>query len=58
MTENENAYPELTEKLDYIMKIVSLEEQRFNITIDSGLDKLTEIIDRVKKTKERLFSRK
>ena len=54
--ENENAYPELTEKLDYIMKIVSLEEQRFNITIDSGLDKLTEIIDRVKKTKERLLA--
>ncbi len=54
--ENADAYPELTEKLDYIMKIVRLEEERFAITIDSGLAKLEEMIARIKDAKHKLLA--
>ena len=31
------AYPELSEKKDYIQKVIAMEEERFEATIDSGL---------------------
>ena len=43
------AYPELVEKQDYIKKMVLLEEERFNETIDSGINILSEYIDELKK---------
>ena len=43
------AYPELIEKQDYIKKMVSLEEERFNETIDSGINILAEYIEELKK---------
>ena len=43
--ENEGAYPELREKYDYILKVIVLEEERFNATIDAGLGILSGIID-------------
>lgn len=46
--ENYSAYPELTEKLGYIQKIVKIEEERFSLTIDSGIEKLGEIIAKIK----------
>ena len=42
--ENLPEYPELTEKLDYIKKIVSIEEERFAATIDAGLAILSSVI--------------
>ena len=39
-----DAYTELREKSDYIKKIISLEEERFEATIDSGLNILSELI--------------
>ncbi|MBR4204907.1 MAG: alanine--tRNA ligase [Clostridia bacterium] len=42
--ENVAGYPELGEKADYIKKVMSIEEDRFNATIDSGLAKLNELI--------------
>ncbi|MBP5236225.1 MAG: alanine--tRNA ligase [Clostridia bacterium] len=42
--ENLTEYPELSEKLDYIKKVVSLEEERFSSTIDSGLSILEAMI--------------
>ena len=42
--ENINAYPELGEKKDYILKVIGNEEERFDATIDSGLSILTTII--------------
>lgn len=42
--ENKTAYPELTEKLEYIKKIISIEEERFAATVDSGLEMLEKII--------------
>ena len=38
------AYPQLTEKKDYILKIIAIEEENFNKTIDSGLRLLEEMI--------------
>ena len=38
------AYPQLTEKKDYILKIITIEEENFNKTIDSGLRLLEDMI--------------
>jgi len=43
MEQNCGAYPELTEKYDYILKVLSLEEERFDATIDAGLSILSSI---------------
>ncbi len=42
--ESGEAYPQLTEKKDYILKIIAIEEENFNKTIDSGLKLLEEMI--------------
>ena len=44
--ENYSEYPELTEKLDYIQKVIRIEEERFNQTIDQGSDMLSGIIEK------------
>ena len=46
--QNKDAYPELVGKTDYILKVVLIEEERFNATIDSGLSILSAIIEKVK----------
>ena len=38
------AYPELAEKGDYIRKVLSMEEERFDATIDAGLSILSDLI--------------
>ena len=45
ISQNENAYPELKTKYDYILKVIGLEEERFNATIDSGLGILSRLIE-------------
>ena len=51
--ENENAYPGLREKEDYIIKVISMEENSFYKTIDSGLELLN---DMLKKTEGKVLS--
>ena len=46
--ENKTAYPELTEKLDYIQKIVRMEEDRFNATVESGMNLLDKLMEEAK----------
>ena len=46
--QNKVAYPELVEKQDYIIKVVKLEEERFNATIDAGLGILSTLISNAK----------
>ena len=46
--ENKTAYPELTEKLDYIQKIVRMEEDRFNATVESGMNLLDKLMEDAK----------
>ncbi len=43
-------YPELGEKESYILKVVSLEEDKFKITIDQGLELLMKEIETLKGT--------
>jgi len=42
------AYPELSEKADYIKKVLSLEEERFDTTIDQGLSILDTLVGKAK----------
>lgn len=44
IAENVAGYPELGEKASYIKKVMSVEEDRFNATIDAGLSILSDII--------------
>jgi len=44
IAENAAGYPELNEKADYIKKVMSIEEDRFNATIDAGLSILTDLV--------------
>ncbi len=42
--ENVTAYPELTEKLDYIKTVIQNEEERFASTVDKGMEMLEKLI--------------
>ena len=44
INESCRAYPELEEKRDYILKVISMEEERFDATVDAGLSILSDII--------------
>lgn len=44
--ENKQAYPELDEKRAMIVKLIRVEEESFNRTIDQGMQLLTAFIDR------------
>ncbi len=44
--ENYSEYPELTEKLAYIQKVIRIEEERFSKTIDQGSEMLAAIIQK------------
>ncbi|MBQ3095480.1 MAG: alanine--tRNA ligase [Clostridia bacterium] len=44
IAENVAGYPELAEKHDYIIKVLTLEESRFDATIDAGLNILSDLI--------------
>ncbi len=44
--ESDKAYPELAEKRDYILKVIAMEEERFDATIDAGLSILSNLVRR------------
>lgn len=46
--ESQSGYPELVQKQDYIEKIVKLEEERFDETIDQGLSILNDYLKEAK----------
>jgi len=50
------AYPELKEKEEYIKKIIKLEEERFDETIDSGIQILNEFIEDIKSNDSKVLS--
>jgi alanyl-tRNA synthetase len=54
--ENKNAYPDLVEKQDYITRIIKVEEDNFNKTIDSGMSILTGLMEEHKAKNETVFS--
>jgi len=42
--ENKNAYPDLAQNRDYIVRVIQMEEERFAKTIDAGLEQVNDII--------------
>ncbi len=44
IAESESAYPELREREEYILKVLTLEEERFDATIDAGLSILSNLV--------------
>ena len=48
IAESCGAYPELTARADYIKKVLSIEEERFDATIDAGLSILSGLISTAK----------
>lgn len=46
--ESKEAYPELAEKQDYIQKVIKIEEERFEATVDQGLTILGQFIEEIK----------
>ncbi|MDF2524275.1 MAG: alanyl-tRNA synthetase, partial [Clostridiales bacterium] len=48
INESKEAYPELAEKADYIQKVIRIEEERFDTTIDQGLNILNDFISETK----------
>ncbi len=49
--ESKGAYPELDTKRDYILKVISMEEERFDATVDAGLAILSDLIKTAKDEK-------
>lgn len=47
---SKDGYPELEDKKDYIFKLLTIEEDNFNKTIDLGLTILSELEEELKKT--------
>lgn len=44
-----SAYPELLERIDYVNKVVGLEEQRFNETLEQGIRLLQDLVQKARK---------
>ncbi len=51
VNESKQAYPELLENAEYIQKVIKAEEERFNTTIDQGMNILNNMIDSLEKQK-------
>ncbi len=56
ISQNDNAYTELKDKKDYILKVIGLEEEKFEATIDSGLGILSTLINDAKAKGESTLS--
>ena len=56
IAQNQDAYPELKTKYDYVLKVMTLEEERFNATIDAGLGILNGIVSDAKEKGESVIS--
>ena len=56
IAESKDGYPELEEKKEFIFKVLSQEEEKFDKTIDQGLNILSEMQEELKKTGEKVLS--
>ena len=54
--ECKDGYPELDEKKDFIFKVLTQEEEKFNKTIDQGLAILTEMEETMQKAGEKVLN--
>ena len=53
-----DAYPNIRERIDYIKKIILIEEERFEVTIDQGLSILNSYIDEINSLDNKILSGK
>jgi len=53
--ESKDGYPELEEKKDYILKLLAIEEEKFNKTIDQGLSILQDMQNDLEKNKKNIL---
>ncbi len=56
INESKEAYPELLDKAEYIQKVIKIEEEKFQHTIDQGLIILNGFIDELKSKGEKVLS--
>lgn len=56
IAESKDGYPELEEKKEYILKLLTLEEEKFNKTIDQGLTILTEMEKELEKNNKKVLA--
>ena len=56
INESKEAYPELAEKADYIQKVITIEEERFDVTVDQGLSILNEFISETKQNNQNIIT--
>lgn len=54
--ESKDGYPELEEKKEYIIKLLNIEEDKFNKTIDQGLNILAEMEKELEKAGKKLLA--
>lgn len=55
INESKEAYPELAEQAEYIKKVIKIEEERFEATVDQGIVILNEFIDEIKAKKQEVI---
>jgi len=53
--ESKQAYPELEEKAEYIKKVIRIEEERFESTIDQGLAIISEYVKELKEQNKKVM---
>ena len=53
INESKEAYPELAEKAEYIKKVIKIEEERFEVTVDQGIVILNDFITEIKSKNEK-----
>ena len=56
INESKDGYPELDEKKDFIFKVLTQEEEKFNKTIDQGLSILADMMETMKANNEKTLS--
>ena len=56
INESKDGYPELEEKKDFILKVMTQEEENFNKTIDQGLSILADLEDKMKSEGKKVLS--
>lgn len=54
--ESKDGYPELEEKKEHILSVLTLEEEKFNKTIDQGLSILNDLEDRLTAANKKVLS--
>lgn len=50
-----DVFPEISEKKDYVKKVIKAEEESFNVTLDRGIDLFEDVIKKLNKVNQRVI---